>query len=373
MNIKAISEKRVNAIKDLAKAVWKNYSPYELQQRLQLLWEKLRKDTSIKFVPLYELKEDEILSCAIFGSGSFLTGRKELEIASEIKSYLGWSPIKYKFIVTNNAKSNARAVYEEFKTISLNYVELDFATWYRKNYNLQSQSPIKETRFFYPPGSIPPPKSEIEKNFNIRKEFDKEMNKAIMEYGDFPTSISLRGYNFPLFKVLIPEGHTVLIDDTHPADMSYINSDTNLQLYAGWQSGATSMMKADGHSMYRGSLIAIDLLDSFDDSQKVDTGILYTLSPGIKAPKNWSPVAIQVNMKQTEDYFFNSLKATGIFPYLWGISEHPVDVEYQSLSGKSVILKQRAIVVGDKIMCGKNAFGQAMDDLKHIKEILELI
>ena len=373
MNIKAISNERVKAVKALSKTIWDNYSPYELQQELQSLWEELSRKTGVKFVPLYELKKGEILSCAIFGSGSFLTGRKELEIAREIREELGWSPVDYKFIVTNRSKSNTRVVFEEFKELDLTYVEVDFSNWYRENYDQASKSPIKDTRFFYPPGEKIPPMKAVERNFNIRKEFDKVMNKAIVKAGNFPTSISLRGYNFPLFKTfkaLIPAGHRVVIDDTHPADMSYVDPKTKLQLYPGWKSGATGKMKSDGHSLYRGSLIAIDLLDTFADSQKVDTGILYALSPGINPPRSWSPTAIQINMKQTEDYFFNALKATGLFPYLWGVSVQPEKVQYQAVDGNIVELKQRLLVVGNQIRAGSDAFGQTLDDLKHIEHIV---
>jgi len=370
LNIKAISNERVKAVKALAKLIWNNYSPYELQQKMQSIWEKLSEKIGVRFVPLYKLKKGEVLSCAIFGSGSFSTGRKELEIAREIKEELGWSPIVYKFIVTNRSKSNARAVFEEFKELGLTYVEVDFSSWYRENYDRASKSPIKDTRFFYPPGENTPPVEVLKRNFNIRREFDKVMHKAIVKAGSFPTSISLRGYNFPLFKTLIPSGHQIIIDDTHPADMSYVDPKTKLQLYPGWQSGATHKMKCNGHSLYRGSLIAIDLLDTFADSQKVDTGILYALSPGISPPRSWSPTAIQINMKQTEDYFFNALKATSLFPYLWGISIQPERVQYQAVDGSIVELKQRLLVVGDQIRAGKYAFGQTLDDLKYIEHII---
>ncbi|MCK4353080.1 hypothetical protein KAW65_06720 [candidate division WOR-3 bacterium] len=371
MKVKAISDERVKAIKSLARLIWRNYSPYELQQKLKFEWNKTSKKT--KFIPLYTLKKNEVLSCAIFGSGSFLTGRKELEYAREIKNDLGWSPIEYKLVVTNKTASNARTIFREFKDFGLNYVELDFKSWYRKKYNKRSKSPIKETRFFYPPGSPSadglPQEKEIEKNFNIRKEFDRSLNKAIMKYGSFPSSISLRGYNFPVFKTLIPSMYKVIVDDTHPADMSYLDKKTKLQLYAGWQSHATQKMKDDNHSLYRSSLIAVDLLDSFTDSQKVDTGILYSLSPGISPPKKWSSLAIQINMKQTEDYFFNVLKATGLFPYLWGISESLEEVEYRTL-GRATKIKQRLLIVGNQIKSGKDAWGQSLDDLKYIKSIL---
>jgi hypothetical protein len=372
LNVKVISNERVKTVKGLAKTIWSNYSPYELQQELQSLWKELSRKIGVEFVPLYKLKKGEVLSCAIFGSGSFSTGRKELEIAKEIKEELGWAPVDYKFIVTNRSKSNARAVFEEFKELGLTYVEVDFSNWYRENYDRNSKSPIKDTRFFYPPGEEAPPNEVIERNFNIRREFDKAMNRAIVKIGNFPTSLSLRGYNFPLFttfKTLVPAGHQVVIDDTHPADMSYVDPKTKLQLYPGWKSGATGKMKSDGCSLYRGSLIAIDLLDTFADAQKVDTGILYALAPGIKPPSKWSAKAIQTNMKQTEDYFFNALKATGLFPYLWGISVHPEKVQYQAIDGNIVGLNQRLLVVGDQIRAGRDAFGQTLGDLKFIEKL----
>jgi len=370
LNIKTISEKRIDAIKELARVIWHDYSPYELQQKMQSLWKELENNTGIKFVPLYKLKKDETLSCAVFGSGSFSTGRKELEIARELKNELGWLPVEYKLIVTNRTDSNAKEVFHEFEELGLTYVELDFNDWYRKNYDKNSKSPITDTRFFYSPGEKRPPDDLIERNFNVRKEFDKAMRGTILKSCKFPTTISLRGYNFPLFKTMIPQEKSLVIDDTHPADMSYVDAQTKLQLYPGWQSGATEKMKNDGHSLYRCSLISIDLLDTFADSQKVDTGILYALSPGLTPPQNWTPDDIQVNMKQTEDYFLNALKATGLFPYLWGISVKPEKVEYQTLHGAPVELRQHLLVVADQVKSGKYAFGQTLDELSHIQELL---
>lgn len=369
MNNRAISDKRLNAVIDLAKQIWKQYSPYELQQKMVSLWQDITRETGIKFIPLYKLQKDEIISCAVFGSGSFSTGKKELEIARELKNYLGWLPVNYTLIVTNRRKSNARAVFEEFTDLGMQYVELDFAAWYRKNYDPNSQSTIKDTRFFYPPGTERPSEKVIKRNFTIRKEFDKTLHDEIVKHCEFPTSISLRGYNFPVFTSLIPKGRKILVDDTHPADMSYLDSKTKHQLYAGWQSGATGLMKKDGHTLYRTSLIAIDLLDTYADSQKVDTGVLYLLSPGTSPSHSWSPKAIQITMKETEDYFLNALKATGLFPYLWGISEEPEEVTYNALKGKTVNIKQRMLVVGDQVRSGKEAWGQTLADIEHIKKL----
>ncbi len=365
-NTKAISGKRLKAVVEAARRIWRKYTPYQLRQELLGLWEKMSLDTGVKFLPLCSLKKGEVLSCAVFGSGSFSTGRKELELAREIGAFLGWSPVQYTMVVTNRKRSNAKTVWEEFKDLGLRYVELDFADWYRENYDPDSKSPIRDTRFFYAPGSERPPREIVERNFNVRREFDRALNSAIMKSGDFPTSISLRGYNFPVFTTLMPPGQQVLVDDTHPADMSWVDPRTGGQLYPGWQSGATGKMRDDGHSLYRGSLIAVDLLDSFADAQKVDTGSLYTLSPGIRPPKVWSPRAIQGNMKLTEDYFFNALKATGLFPYLWGISEDPETVEYRRLDGGVIKLKQRCLIVGNRIRSGKDAFGQHLEDLNSI-------
>lgn len=328
------------------------------------------RETGTKFGPLYRLRRDEVLSCAIFGSGSFSTGRKELELAQEMEKLLGWSPVEYRWVVTNRKKSNARAVCDDLAHLGLKYVELDFGDWYRRNYDPDARSPVRDTRFFYAPGSERPAREIVERNFNIRREFDRALNLAIMESGGFPTSISLRGYNFPVFATLLPPGEEVLIDDTHPADMSWVDPRTGVQLYPGWQSGATARMKEDGHSLYRGSLIAVDLLDSFADAQKVDTGILYSLSPGIRPPKVWSPQGIQSSMKVTEDYFFNALKATGLFPYLWGISEGPVPVEYRRPGGGGVGLKQRCLVVGNQLRSGRDAFGQDLEDLNFIARVV---
>ena len=79
---------------------------------------------------------------------------------------------------------------------------------------------------------------------------------------------------------------------------------------------------------------------------------------------------IQNAMKIIDDYFFSTLEPTGLI-FMWGITERPTPVIYHSLDGSMVIVKQRAIFVGNQFHSGVNAWGTDLDrDLKEVEDFL---
>ncbi|MCD5383567.1 hypothetical protein LR066_02240 [candidate division WOR-3 bacterium] len=346
MNIPATSKSRIEQVVRAAVSIWRH-------NRLSDMKRKILEIGREEFTPLYDF-ENEPLSCAVFGSGSFSTGRQEIYIAKEIEKVLGWAPVRYTLIVTNNRKSKAKEVADEFR---LPLVEMDFSSWYRENYNPSSMAPIKETTLF----GQKIDRASLIQRFNIRKEFDIAQRERIEKVMGLPELISLRGYNFPLIHTLL-KGDKRLIDDTHPADLSLTDRE-GVPLCPGWQTGAVEKMINCGHRLFRSSLIGVRPFFSISDVLSIDTGILYALSPGIRADSSWSAGKIQETMKQTEDYFLCALKGSGLFPYLWGKSKTPQNVEYITASGEIVIKKEPSIVVLDKIRSGRNAFGRNIRDL----------
>lgn len=343
MNISAISRSRTERIIKAGFEIWKHNTLKDLRKRLIDIWRD-------EFTPLFEFG-DEPLSCAVFGSGTFSTGRYEIFISREMEKELGWAPVRYTLIVTNSKKSKADEVASEFR---LPLVEVDFSSWYRENYNPTSKNPIRETSLFKP-------EKPIVQMFNIRAEFDKVLRDKIEKSGGPPDLISLRGYNFPVIYSLL-KAKNLLIDDTHPADLS-LTDRNGIPLCPGWQVGAVEKMRECGCRLFRSSLIEVKPFFSVPDVTSIDTGNIYVLSPGINPPSSWSTKKIQENMKRTEDYYLCALKATGLFPYMWGISKRKYKVEYITKEGEIITKSQSAIIVGEKIRCGRNAFGKDIKDL----------
>lgn len=346
MNISAISSSRTEQVVRSALSIWKDNRLRDIKRRLLEIWGE-------EFTPLCEF-EDEPLSCALFGSGSFSTGRQEIQIAKEIEKALGWAPVRYRLIVTNNRNSMADKVADEF---GLPLVEMDFSSWYRENYNPGSRAPIRETTLFASELN----ESSLTDRFNIRTEFDKALRERIDRLGGLPELISLRGYNFPLMHSLLT-GSRSLIDDTHPADMSLTDRNGH-PLCPGWQTGAVEKMISCGARLFRSSLIGVSPFFSVSDVLSLDTGILYALSPGIRPPSGWSARVIQESMKRTEDYFLVALKGSGLFPYLWGISKRPQDVEYITEHQRIIIKKEHSLIVLNRIKSGRNVFGVDIRDV----------
>lgn len=315
-----------------------------------------------KIEPLCRLPttEGDNVKCIIMGSGSFSTGGDELRQAEELRLRIGFNPVEYVAVVTNRSKSNAAKIAEQFEKP---LICLDFEQWYRENVDRNSQNPIRETRFLYFPGDDDRPSiEEVERRLSIRSEYGAELMKVIEEKIGFkPDTISLRGYNFP---ITFP----MSADDTHPADLSYVQPDTGKPLYPGWQSRGTAKMVEDGHRIFRSSLVRAPPVSSFEDIGRVDAGELLSLTPGLQPPNTRDARAIQEAMKRSEDSFLVTLKATGLLDHLWGIGEKSIGIRYRSLTGE-VEVRCRPIIVVTKVMSGKDVFGQTLEDLKRLDNI----
>jgi hypothetical protein len=347
---------RVEALMAVAKKVWGRYRPWDLVTDIEGLWDSVSENLGCRVEHLCRLPSarGDIVKCIIMGSGSFSTGGDELGRAEELRRRIGFNPIEYVAVVTNKARSNAIKIAEQF---SKPLICLDFEQWYRGNIDRNSQNPIRETRFVYFRGdSDRRSREEVERRLGIRNQYGAELMKAVEEkVGLKPDTISLRGYSFP---ITIP----ISADDTHPADLSYVEPDTGKPLYPGWQAQGTAKMVMDRHRIFRSSLIRTTPVNSFDDIKQVDAGELLSLSPGLQPSGMPDANAIQEAMKRTEDSFLITLKSTGLLNYFWGIGEKPIGIRYRSLTGEVEVMG-RPVIVGPKIMSGKEAFGQTIEDL----------
>jgi len=359
--IAAISASRLDIVRSVAEKYWERNGrdstrPDEWRDRARASYD-------VGFQPLMGRG---VPTCAVWGSGSFSTGRQELYEAARLERRLGWSPVDYVGVVANAsiddapgmpAKCKAEKVAGEFKK---RIVAKDFVAWYRGAIDGRSENPVRETRFFYPPGSSDvPPEAELRRRFELRQRFEREALVPGMRevFGELPFSASLRGYNFP---IMTPHA-AMQVDDTHPADLSYVDASGHA-LYPGWQDGATAGMIRDGVPEYRSSLITVNPATTFELAQSVDSGELLALGAGMAsedAPAEAKKV--QEHLKRTDEYVLCALKATGLLR-LWSISTGPMPVGYRTLDGGSVEVMQRAVLVGDRLYSGADAFGRSMDD-----------
>jgi len=357
-----LRRERVGALMAVAEKVWSKHEPLDLVAEVEGLWDSMSDDLGFEIEPLCRLPDTggDGIKCVIMGSGSFSTGGDELRRAEEMRLRIGFSPVEYVAVATNRSSSNAPKIAERF---GKPLICLDFERWYRDNVDRNSQNPIRETRFLYFPGDDDRPSvEEVERRLSIRSEYGSELMKAIEEeIGLRPDTISLRGYNFP---ITFP----ISADDTHPADLSYVHTDTGRPLYPGWQTRGTAKMAEDGHGVFRSSLVRAPPVNSLEDIERVDAGELLSLTPGLEPSNTRDAKVIQEAMKRSEDGFLVTLKATGLLNYLWGIGEKPIGLRYRSLTGE-VEVKCRPVIVGAKVMSGKDAFGQALEDLKMLADL----
>jgi len=362
--ITAIGNKRVEVARAAARQYWHRNG--SCTSKIDELRDQAASRYGVRFEPLMG---NDVPTCAVWGSGSFSTGRIELYEAALLQKKLDWSPVNYVGVVTNidtpdmpdkPAKCKARKVAGEF---GLKVAAVDFPTWYRENVDKDSKNPTADTQFFYPPGSADmPPEAELRRRFEIRQKFEHEVLVPEMKekFGELPFSASLRGYNFPIMTQAARQ-----VDDTHPADLSYVD-DAGHALYPGWQDGATAGMVRDRIPVYRSSLIAVQPATTFELAQSVDSGELLTLGPGIPPDQVPSDAKdVQNVLKQTDDYVLCALKATGLLR-LWSLSVEPITVEYRALNGQSVEVKQRAVLVGGHLYSGRCAFGQNLSDFAEL-------
>ena len=342
---------QIQKIEELAYRIWQKYTPYQVQERLLGIWDDVaeRLGMTAGFKPLYSLKDaDSMISCGILGSGGFSTGREELVKATALKNKLGWAPVEYTAVITNREKSNARSVAEEFNIPNLT---VDYSSW-RKENGITGSTKL----FGFTPGEEPL-KDVLEERIKIKKSFDRALHDAILEkLGEIPDSISLRGYDFILTDQLFSADTEV--DNTHPANL-IIREPNGEPAYAGWQESAYNKMRDDGITSFPTSLIRVGYIGNYDDLVEVDAGELLAISPG--NPGEYDKI---------EDHYLLTLKATGLLPYFWGLSEEPANVEYITKDGNLINIKQRLVIVGDKIMAGRGVFGQSDADLEIFSKVI---
>ncbi|MEJ2277534.1 MAG: hypothetical protein P8Y70_07280 [Candidatus Lokiarchaeota archaeon] len=217
----------------------------------------------------------------------------------------------------------------------------------------------------------------IKKRFDIRQnQFHKDLGNKIKEKIKEKTDIvSLRGYNFQVCHCIFnhQDRDTPHYNDTHPADLSYIESNQKFKLYAGWQSGAVKkMMENKIHQRYRGSFIEVKNMDNIDQINELDEGVLLGIGEGVQPPKDLEMTADQIQnaIKIIDDYFFCTWEASGLILF-FGVTKDPIPVVYQTIEGKEIILNQRGVVMGDKVRSGIDVWGQNLEkDFNEIKNFL---
>ncbi len=217
--------------------------------------------------------------------------------------------------------------------------------------------------------------TDIARKFSIRQDrYHKILGEEIAHTIKSQTDIvSARGYNFQFCSSIFAHqpNHQPHINDTHPGDLSYIDSVSKKKLYAGWQSGAIKkMMKEKVHETYRGSFIEVEYMNNFNQINTLDEGALLSLGKGVtpESDMNLTPTQIQSVMKIMDDNFFCTLEPTGLI-LSWGVTDKPIPVIYKSKEGKMVIVKQRAVFVGNKFHSGLNAWGLG-EDIKELHDFL---
>ena len=117
-------------------------------------------------------------------------------------------------------------------------------------------------------------------------------------------------------------------------------------------------MIEDHIKQLRGSLIEIEYMDKISQIHELDEGVLLAIGHGVQASssKNCSANEIQNLLKIIDDYFFCTLEPTGLL-LLWGITENKVPITYQDVNGNPIAINQKAVVVGNQVLSGINAFG----------------
>ncbi len=343
---------QIRKIEKLAFKIWEQKKPFEVQEHLLTVWDDLASKLGMDkgFKPLYALAGlDDRVSCGILGSGGFSTGRMELEKAKGLRTKLGWSPIEYTAVITNRDRSNGTVVASEF---GLPGLVVDYTKWRKKN-DISGSTML----FGFQKGEEQA-QEVLEERIKIKKAFDLELHNAMLaELDEIPRSISLRGYDFILTDQLF--SCDTEVDNTHPANL-IIREPNGDPAYAGWQESAYNKMREDGINLFPTTLIRVGYIGSCADLIEVDAGEMLAISPG--NPNEYDKV---------EDHYLLTLKATGLLPYFWGISEEPSKIEYQTKDGEVVIINQCQIVVGDRVMSGKDVFGQKEDDLEIFLDVLK--
>jgi len=373
------SLRNINRLHQLSKKVWyvNNYSPYELQNKCIARWDDLGNEIGSKIKPIITVYEDRPVTNLIFGSGSFSTGDFQAAQYKEVNDYLDNPPITLQGIVTNKSKKNGCLGKKVALKYNLPYISLDFTDWYHNYIDKDESNPTAATRYWFQPNDPKLPSSkEIERRFDIRQnQFHKALGREIEKEINYPTDIvSARGYNFQFCSNLFLHQKSNLpkINDTHPTDLTYINSSTKERLYPGWQSQAVQLMLNDKIKHIRGSLIGVNYMDKTEQIYELDEGLILAIGQGIELKPKMDNTSNQIQelIKIIDDYFFCTLEPTGII-LVWGISEEKLPVTYQDLSGEPITVEQHAIIVGDKVLSGIDVFGSNLArNLKDLEKFL---
>lgn len=376
--VKEESAERIQGVHHLARRIWKDprWTPVDLQNRCLDAWDKLSSDLGTKIAPLIPVPDDRPVTNLIFGSGSFTTGDFQVSQYEYVKGYAPKPPMVLKGIATNRSAAhqcNARKVSEKY---SIPLAELDFIDWYHEFVDEKEPNPIRATQYWFRKNDPDrPPMNELAKRFKIRQEqYHLALNEKIAALSPYPTDIaSARGYSFQFCRNIFKHQRSAPhVNDTHPADLTYVDPATKEKLYPGWQSSAVQLMLNDGHRTFRGSLIEVNYMDTVSQIDELDEGALLAIGGGV-TPEPYGSLSakeIQEAMKIKEDYLFCTLEPTGLL-LTWGVTEKALPAVYQDLKGSEIVVKQHLIVVGNKIHSGIDAWGK--DLKKNLKELEEFL
>lgn len=371
------SNNRIQKLHGFANQLWKNrkWLPIDCQNKCLEAWDDLQIDLECKISPLVPVKEENLVTNLIFGSGSFTTGEFQAKQYNRVKQYAFKPPVILQGIVSNKSNTHGSNAFNVCKKYKVPLIELDFIDWFRENIDKGETNPIRASRYWFNKNDpTRPDTKEIAKRFKIRQnQFHKELGEILSKKISNPTSIaSARGYNFQISSNIFRKTSLLHVNDTHPADLTFINPETKQKLYAGWQSGAVQMMVNDLHENFRSSLIEIEFMDTIDQIDELDEGVLLSLGKGVSIEPHSSITAkeIQTAMKIMDDNFFCTLEPTGLI-LLWGITDKKFPVVYHGLDGNEITVNQKLVIVGDKIRSGVNAWGENLEkDMKEIENFL---
>lgn len=376
--VEARSNERVEGIHIIAKKIWgeRQFTPVDLQNKCIEKWEEIGNALGTRILPLVPVSEERPASNLVFGSGGFSTGLFQARQYNVVEEYSPKPPVTMQGLVANRSSEHGCNAVQVREKLGVPLVELDFEDWYRENIDEGEEKPILATRFWFSADDPNrPPESELTERFRIRQEmFHGDLGRQISEDMDAVIdTVSARGYSFQFCSSLFPDQDTTpMLNDTHPADLTYVDPGTGERLYPGWQSGPIRQMIRDGLTNILGSLIKVEFMDRIEQVYELDEGALLAMGEGvfIEDQKRYLAREVQNALKLIDDYVFCTLEPTGLI-LTWGISEDKFPVTYRDLSGNQIELIQNLIVVGGKIRSGINTWGRDLfNDLKELDEFL---
>ncbi|MHA1727630.1 MAG: hypothetical protein ACTSWY_02730 [Promethearchaeota archaeon] len=375
--IKKESENQIQQLHHFSKLIWKHnkLKPIDVQNKCLDAWDEMKTELGCDIIPLVPVEESSQISNLIFGSGNFSTGEFQIKQYEKVREYVTKPPVSLQGIVANKSNEHKCNASEISKKHNIPLVEIDFIDWYHENIDKNERNPIGASRYWYNNKEADkPPLEEIVNRFEIRQnQFHKALGEQIFETCSLPTDIiSARGYNFQFCRNIFLQKRTPHINDTHPADLTFIDALTHERLYAGWQSGAVKLMMEDHLSRYRGCLIEVKCMDKISQINELDEGIVLSVGKGIKSGNslNLNAKEIQNALKIIDDYFFCTIEPTGLI-LLWGITDKKIPVTYNGLNGQKITIMQKAVIVGNKVHSGVNAWGiDLKNDIKETEEFL---